>query len=168
MASRLPLSFDPARLRAAPTPLRVVLRLAFVGAALAILLAALAPAKAASLRGVHPALAGNAREIARVCGATVVSGVRRTLIAGTRRLSLHASGRAVDLAGNPRCIYARLRGWPGGVTTDYGRVRHVHVSWGGNEHGRRFAHRHGGRRDVGRARLAHRSARRVRLASYRE
>ena len=136
-------------------------------------LCALSPAEAGSLGGVRPALAAKARDIQRACGSRVVSGVRRTLVAGTRRLSLHASGRAVDLAGNPRCIYARLRGWPGGVTTDYGRVLHVHVSWGGREHGRRFAHRHVGRervahRHVGRARAAHRPARRVWLASSRE
>jgi hypothetical protein len=162
MCLRLVISRALRDFRAAPVPLQMAGRVVLVVAVVAFLLAALVPARAdASLRGVHPALAGKAREIARGCGATVVSGVRRTLIAGTRRLSLHASGRAVDLAGNPNCIYARLRGWPGGVTTDYGRVRHVHVSWGGHEHGRRFAHRHGGR-------LAHRSARGVRLASYRE
>ena len=99
-----------------------------------------------SLRGVHPVLAAKARQIVRACGSHVVSGVRRTRVAGSRRMSLHASGRAVELRGNPRCIYARLKGWPGGVSTDYGRVRHVHLSWGGNEHGRRFVHRFAPRR----------------------
>ena len=92
------------------------------------------------LRGLTPALAAKAREITSACGARVVSGVRHTRIAGSHRLSLHASGRAVDLAGAPACIYAHLRGWPGGVSTDYGRVRHVHVSLGGREDGLRFAH----------------------------
>lgn len=95
------------------------------------------------LRGVTPVLAAKAREIVAACGSRVVSGVRHTRIAGTHRMSLHASGLAVDLAGNPGCIYAHLRGWPGGYTTDYARVRHVHVSGpGGREDGLKFAHHH--------------------------
>ena len=43
--------------------------------------------------------------------------------------------------------HERLRGWPGGYSTDYGRVRHVHISLGGREDGIRFAHR-GGRTRV--------------------
>ena len=104
------------------------------------------PAPAGILRGVAPELAAKAREIVSACGSRVISGVRHTRVAGTRRMSLHASGRAVDMAGNPSCIYARLRGWPGGVSTDYGRVRHVHFSLGGREDGMRFAHRHVARR----------------------
>lgn len=97
------------------------------------------------LRGVSAALAAKAREIVSACGSRVISGVRHTRIAGTHRMSLHASGRAVDMQGNPACIYAALRGWPGGVSTDYGRAPggpHVHFSLGGREDGRRFAHRH--------------------------
>lgn len=104
------------------------------------------PAPDGVLRGVAPELAAKAREIASACGSRVVSGVRHTRVAGTRRMSLHASGRAVDMAGNPACIYARLRGWPGGYSTDYGRVRHVHFSLGGREDWMRFAHRHVARR----------------------
>lgn len=58
-------------------------------------------------------------------------------------MSLHASGNAVDMQGNPTCIYAHLHGWPGGYSTDYSRVRHVHISYdaaGGREMGLRFAH----------------------------
>jgi hypothetical protein len=62
-------------------------------------------------------------------------------------MSLHASGRAIDIAGNPGCIYRHLAGWPGGYSTDYGRVGHVHVSLGGREDGLRFVHG-GGRRKV--------------------
>ena len=98
-------------------------------------------AAAGRLGGVYGPLAARAREIVAACGSRVVSGVRRTRVAGTRRMSLHASGRAVDMAGNPACIYAHLRGWPGGYSTDYGRVRHVHISLGGREDGARFAHR---------------------------
>ncbi len=93
------------------------------------------------LRGVYAPLAAKAREIAAACGSRVVSGVRHTRVAGTRRMSLHASGHAVDMQGNPACIYAHLRGWAGGYSTDYGRVRHVHISLGGREDGARFAHR---------------------------
>lgn len=108
-----------------------------------------------SLAGVVPPLAAKAAEIRDACGSRVVSAVRRTYVAGTRRISLHAHGQAVDMAGNPSCIYARLKGWRGGYSTDYARVAHVHISWsgGGREWGARFVHR------------GHRSARRVRLAS---
>ena len=95
------------------------------------------------LAGVYAPLAAKAREIEEACGSRVISGVRHTRIAGSRRWSLHASGRAVDMQGNPGCIYARLRGWSGGYSTDYGRVRHVHISLGGREDGIRFAHRGG-------------------------
>lgn len=149
-------------------PRAVWLRCALVGAMfVAAVLAAATQARAdASLVGVHPILAAKARAIVRACGSRVISGVRHTRVAGTRRLSLHASGRAVDLRGDPRCIYARLKGWPGGYSTDYGRVRHVHVSLGGAEQGRRFVHRAAPRRH----RYVHRPhlrARPLRLAATR-
>jgi hypothetical protein len=102
-------------------------------------------------------LAGKVSEIRSVCGARVVSAVRHTMIAGTRRLSLHASGKAVDMAGDSACIYRQLAGWPGGYTTDYSRVRHVHISLdiaGGREMGLRFRHgqNRNWRRSFGRSR----------------
>lgn len=102
-----------------------------------------------SLAGVVAPLAAKAREIQAACGSRIISSIRHTYIAGTGgRLSLHASGRAVDIAGSPACIYSRLHGWPGGYSIDYGRVRHVHVSYapGGPEWGVRFNHYRGGRR----------------------
>jgi hypothetical protein len=95
-----------------------------------------------SLAGVVGPLAGKAQQIMATCGSRVVSAVRHG------RHSNHASGRAVDLQGNPSCIYSMLRGWPGGVSTDYGSAPggpHVHVSYspGGQEWGLRFAHRGG-------------------------
>lgn len=93
--------------------------------------------------GVVAPLAAKVAEIAASCGSRVVSGVRHSYIAGTRRISLHASGKAVDVAGHPSCIYAHLHGWPGGYSTDYGRVAHVHISYdadGGREMGLRFVH----------------------------
>lgn len=96
------------------------------------------------LAGVSAPLAAKAREISVACGSLVISGVRSSArVAGSHRMSLHASGRAVDMQGNPGCIYAHLRGWPGGYSTDYHRVRHVHISLGGREDGIRFAHRGG-------------------------
>lgn len=118
------------------------------------------PGRSVSLTGVVPPLAAKAREIVAACGSRVISAVRRTRVRGSGRLSLHASGRAVDLAGNPSCIYAHLKNWPGGVSTDYHSVRcgrsrcpHVHVSYspGGSEWGLRFAH-------YGTKRRAHRVA----------
>jgi len=95
-----------------------------------------------SLSGVVGPLAAKAREIQSACGARVISAVRKTYIAGTRHISLHASGRAVDMAGNPSCIYRHLAAWPGGVSVDYSRVAHVHFSYApnGREWGLRFKH----------------------------
>lgn len=95
-----------------------------------------------SLQGVYAPLADKARQIAAACGSVVISGVRHTRVAGTRHWSLHASGHAVDMRGNPACIYSHLHGWPGGYSIDYGRVLHVHISLGGREDGLRFAHHH--------------------------
>lgn len=110
---------------------------------------------ARNLAGVVPQLASKAREIVAACGSKVISGVRHTYIAGTGgRLSLHASGRAVDIKGNPSCIMAHLRGWPGGASVDYAAVNHTHISYapGGAEWGRRFAHARSGHRHKRRAR----------------
>ena len=91
--------------------------------------------------GIKGPLATKVHEIVTSCGSTVISGWRPgARIAGTGRASLHASGRAVDIKGNPQCIYSHLQGWPGGYSIDYGAVRHVHVSLGGTEDGLRFAH----------------------------
>lgn len=81
-------------------------------------------------------------------GTQAISGIRHTRIAGTRRMSLHAQGKAVDVRGPYGCIYAQLKGWSGGYSTDSGRVKHIHISYdaaGGREMGLRFAHG-GGRR----------------------
>jgi hypothetical protein len=81
-------------------------------------------------------------------GTHAISGIRHTRIAGTRRMSLHAQGKAVDLRGPYGCIYAQLKGWSGGYSTDAGRMQHIHISYddaGGREMGLRFAHG-GGRR----------------------
>jgi len=92
--------------------------------------------------GIVSPLAAKVREISSSCGSSIISGVRHTRIANTRTTSLHASGQAVDMRGNPRCIYQHLAGWAGGYSTDYGRVQHVHISYsgGGREWGLRFAH----------------------------
>lgn len=97
--------------------------------------------------GIVGALAAKVSEIQSSCGSKVISGIRRTRINGSGRMSLHASGKAVDMTGNPSCIYSKLQGWPGGYSTDYGRMRHVHISYdprGGREMGLKF--RHGGHR----------------------
>lgn len=81
-------------------------------------------------------------------GTQAISGVRHTRIAGTRRMSLHSQGKAVDVRGPYGCIYAQLKSWAGGYSTDAGRVKHIHISYdagGGREMGLRFAHG-GGRR----------------------
>jgi uncharacterized protein YcbK (DUF882 family) len=96
-----------------------------------------------SMAGVVPALAAKVAQIQSACpGAHVISSVRHTRIRGTRRMSLHATGEAVDMRGNPSCVYAQLRDWPGGYSTDYGRARHIHISLAANgrEAGLRFTH----------------------------
>lgn len=99
-----------------------------------------------SMAGVVPALAAKISQIQSACpGAHIISAVRRTRINGSRHMSLHATGEAVDMRGNPSCVYAQLKDWPGGYSTDYGRARHIHISLAANgrEAGLRFAH--GGR-----------------------
>ena len=98
-------------------------------------------ANSRSLGSVGGTLAAKAHEIVAKCGSTVISAFRRgARIAGTGHASMHASGRAVDIRGNPGCIYAHLHGWSGGYSTDYGSVQHVHISLGGHEDGQRFSH----------------------------
>jgi hypothetical protein len=96
-----------------------------------------APSRSVSLAGVTPVLAAKARRIVSDCGSTIISAVSRR---GGR--SNHPAGRAVDMRGNPRCIYAHLKGWPGGYSTDYAAVDHIHISYnpGGQEWGLHFAH----------------------------
>jgi hypothetical protein len=93
-----------------------------------------------SLAGVVPQLASKVVEIIGTCGSQVISAVRHTFIAGTRHISQHANGTAVDVTGNPSCIYSMLHDWPGGYSVDYAAVRHVHISLGGPERGLRFVH----------------------------
>ena len=81
-------------------------------------------------------------------GTQAISTVRHTRIAGTRVMSLHAQGKAVDVRGPYGCIYGQLKDWTGGYSTDAGRMQHIHISYddaGGREMGLRFAHG-GGRR----------------------
>lgn len=100
-------------------------------------------ARSVSLNGVISAeLVAKTNEIVSRCGSVVVSARSRR---GYR--SNHPIGRAVDLRGNPKCIYEQLAGWPGGVSTDYSSAPggpHVHVSYnpGGQEWGLRFRHNH--------------------------
>lgn len=101
-----------------------------------------APGKT-SMAGVVPALTAKVAQIRSACpGAHVISTIRHSRIRGSGRLSLHATGEAVDMRGNPTCVYAQLRDWPGGYSTDYGRARHIHISLAANgrEAGLRFAH----------------------------
>lgn len=96
-------------------------------------------------------LADKAREILMACPGThilIVHDGHTTNVLHTRRTSLHTVWKALDLQGNPACIYAHLRGrWAGGYSTDYDVVGHVHVSYapGSHEFGRTFIHGgHGG------------------------
>jgi hypothetical protein len=102
---------------------------------------------AVNVTGIEGTLAAKAHEIVASCGSTIISGFRPgARIAGSGHVSMHASGRAVDIKGNPGCIYSHLHGWPGGYSVDYGSVQHVHVSLGGFEDGVRFSHHGSGHR----------------------
>lgn len=109
-----------------------------------------------SLAGFPGPLIDKAHEIIEACASRIISAFRPgAVVAGTHRLSNHALKKAVDIAGDPKCIYAHLHGWPGGYSTDYGSVHHVHISYnhdkewgcrfahnGGGHHARQYAHRH--------------------------
>ncbi|HWV44142.1 hypothetical protein [Pseudorhodoplanes sp.] len=100
------------------------------------------------VRGVPGPLLAKVQELKAACGAKVVSANRPGARTPSGHVSNHAIGRAVDLSGNPDCMYARLRNWPGGVSTDYWTAPggpHIHLSYnpGGMEWGLRFAHRGG-------------------------
>jgi hypothetical protein len=110
--------------------------------------------------GASETLATKAQEIVASCHSSVISAFRPgARVAGSGRASLHASGQAVDIRGNPGCIYSYLHGWEGGYSTDYASVQHVHISLGGREDGLRFVHhssrhassRHGSHRARGHA-----------------
>lgn len=97
---------------------------------------------------VPGALIAKVNELKAACGAKVVSAHRAGARTPSGHVSEHALGRAVDLQGNPGCMYARLRNWPGGISTDYWTAPggpHIHLSYGpgGREWGVRFSHRGG-------------------------
>ena len=113
------------RARAAPASIQA---LAYAPAATPAMREDAAPA-GTSMAGVVAPLAAKVAQIQSACpGAHVISSVRHTRIRGSRHMSLHATGEAVDMRGNPSCVYTQLRDWPGGYSTDYGRVQHVHIS----------------------------------------
>jgi hypothetical protein len=104
-----------------------------------------------SLSALTPTLAAKVAEINKTCGSKTISGYRPgAVVAGSGHPSLHSAypSKAADLQGNPSCIYGQLRGWKGGYSTDYNRVRHVHMSYsppgsgylGGREWHARFRH----------------------------
>jgi hypothetical protein len=85
-----------------------------------------------ALSDLTPTLAKKVSEITSACGSRLISGYRPgARVAGSGHPSLHSlyPSRAADLSGNPACIYAHLQAWAGGYSTDYGRVRHVHISY---------------------------------------
>lgn len=101
-----------------------------------------------SLNGFPTQLVSKVRELQSSCGSKIVSAYRpgaRVCSRGRCVRSNHSIKRAVDMQGNPTCMYARLRSWPGGVSTDYNTApggKHIHISYnpGGMEWGVRFRH----------------------------
>lgn len=128
------------------------------------------------LAGVPAPLVGWLNKVAGECkGYKNISACRPgARVAGSGRTSLHASCRAVDFqVASPSCAWAVLNPktgprFPGGLSNDYARVAHYHVSWakGSGEWGARFAH--GGGRSYGKTRYAKRwKARHAYRAQYR-
>lgn len=107
-------------------------------------------ARSAKLKDLTPKLADKVSEILVSCpGAILTSGYRRgARVARSGWPSLHSRypSEAADLAGNYRCIYSKLKRWPGGYSIDPMAVRHIHLSMAHDkrERGSRFAH-HGTR-----------------------
>lgn len=103
-----------------------------------------------SLRGVTtdslpPPLRAMLHKVQDSCeGFRVISACRPgARVRGSGRVSLHASCKAADFTvRNYPCAYGVLKGFPGGVSTDPGRVNHIHVSYAPSSHewGSRFAH----------------------------
>ena len=99
-----------------------------------------------------PELTAKVQEIKAACGSKIVSTYRtreKSRVAGSRthRLSDHALHKAADLSGNPTCIKAHLKNWPGGQSTDYWSAPggpHIHISYNrrGPEWGKKFVHYH--------------------------
>ena len=102
--------------------------------------------------GLTPVLQAKVHEITASCRTHVVSTYCRGGVTPNHRLGL-----AADLKGDPACIYNHLKGWPGGYSTDYAAVQHVHISYShSNEWGYRFAH--GGGRSHTMSARSHRGA----------
>ncbi len=101
--------------------------------------------RVSSLTSLPGPLVSKLDELRRACGMRAISTFRPgARIVGTSRISLHALHKAADIAGGDfACAYARLRGWPGGVSVDAAAVGHIHLSWdpGRREWGARFLHR---------------------------
>lgn len=98
-----------------------------------------------SMKGAPAALQDWMRKVAAACpGFKAISVCRPgARVAGSGRISLHASCRAVDFqVRDYACAQAVLKGFPGGLSTDPYRVKHLHASWspGGREWKARFAH----------------------------
>jgi hypothetical protein len=117
-----------------------------VAAVAKVVQGALAQHVTKDLTGFPEPLVAKVRELERECGSKIVSAFRPgARIARTGVLSNHAKRKAVDMAGNPACMYAHLKGFRGGVSTDYHSApggKHIHISYnpGGPEWGKRFAH----------------------------
>jgi hypothetical protein len=119
---------------------------ALISLVIVIALAATAHAEQFSLKDFPAPLVKKVTEIQKACGSQIVSAYRPGAVTPYGNASEHAFKRAVDLSGNPDCIYEHLQGWEGGASIDYKVVGHVHISWhpGGTEQGARFAHAGGG------------------------
>jgi hypothetical protein len=116
-----------------------------------------------SLAGVPQPLVEWLHKVRDACpGFKAISACRPgARVRGSGRTSLHASCRAVDFQlSEPACAQRVMAKFPGGMSNDYRRVNHFHVSWakGSGEWGARFAH-YGGKRYAKRYKARYRYAR---------
>ena len=87
-------------------------------------------------RGLIEPLRQKVLELVAACKTRVISTYCRGGVTPN-----HRRGLAADVQGDYSCVYAHLKGWPGGYSTDHARVAHVHISYSHrHEWGLRFAH----------------------------
>lgn len=85
-------------------------------------------------------------KVEQACGQVLaISGLRNTKVRGTKRVSLHAKGLAIDYqVADTTCALMQAKDFKGGHTTDYTKVtpNHFHISWapGSREYGKKFTH----------------------------
>jgi hypothetical protein len=85
-----------------------------------------------SLRCLPASIRAALARVDQACGIKIISTHRPgAMIAGTKHPSMHATCRAADFTSRDyACVYRELADWPGKLSTDAGRIGHVHIDDG--------------------------------------